>query len=251
MSEAIQLGEAPTQSVTPPKDDNGKILGKFADTEELQKAYVELEKKLGGSGKETSTTPPAPAASKTPEAPAPASKADLQVEAPADPFQRYSEEFTKNGKLSDESYKVLEKEHRLSRQYIDTFLQGQAALGQTRVANERQAAVEIVGSEETLARHLEWAKTNFNDAERAAYNQAVNSGNIEIVKQAVAGLKHRFESANGREPTLVGGRSASASDGSVFRSWAEVTRAMADRRYKNDPAYQKDILDKLSRSSLT
>ena len=33
-----------------------------------------------------------------------------------------------------------------------------------------------------------------------------------------------------------------------FRSQAEVIEAMGDPRYENDPAYRKDIMDKLTRS---
>ena len=35
-----------------------------------------------------------------------------------------------------------------------------------------------------------------------------------------------------------------------FRSQQEVVRAMADERYDNDPAYRKDVYDKLERSNI-
>ena len=34
----------------------------------------------------------------------------------------------------------------------------------------------------------------------------------------------------------------------VFRSQAELVRAMSDKRYDNDPAYRQDIIAKLDRS---
>ena len=34
----------------------------------------------------------------------------------------------------------------------------------------------------------------------------------------------------------------------VFRSQAELVRAMSDRRYDQDPAYRQDVIDKLDRS---
>jgi hypothetical protein len=36
----------------------------------------------------------------------------------------------------------------------------------------------------------------------------------------------------------------------VFRSQAEVVRAMNDPRYDNDPAYRNDVFTKLDRSNL-
>jgi hypothetical protein len=36
----------------------------------------------------------------------------------------------------------------------------------------------------------------------------------------------------------------------VFRSQAEVVRAMADARYEKDPAYRQDVFDKLDRSNI-
>ncbi len=36
----------------------------------------------------------------------------------------------------------------------------------------------------------------------------------------------------------------------VFRSQAELVRAMADPRYDNDPAYRQDVIEKLERSDV-
>ena len=43
---------------------------------------------------------------------------------------------------------------------------------------------------------------------------------------------------------------AAKSDTNVFRSQAEVVKAMSDDRYEKDPAYRQDIYDKLERSNL-
>ena len=37
--------------------------------------------------------------------------------------------------------------------------------------------------------------------------------------------------------------------GDVFRSQAELVRAMSDPRYDSDPAYRQDIIEKLDRSN--
>ena len=48
---------------------------------------------------------------------------------------------------------------------------------------------------------------------------------------------------------MVTGKTAPNS-GDVFRSQAELVRAMSDARYDNDPAYRQDVIEKLDRSDL-
>jgi hypothetical protein len=43
---------------------------------------------------------------------------------------------------------------------------------------------------------------------------------------------------------------APVNTGDVYRSQAEVVRAMKDSKYENDPAYRQDIYEKLERSNL-
>ena len=46
---------------------------------------------------------------------------------------------------------------------------------------------------------------------------------------------------------MVQGKAARET-GDVFRSQAELVRAMSDRRYDSDPAYRQDVIEKLERS---
>jgi len=43
---------------------------------------------------------------------------------------------------------------------------------------------------------------------------------------------------------------APTNTGDVYRSQAEVVRAMSDPKYENDPAYRQDVYNKLERSNL-
>ena len=43
---------------------------------------------------------------------------------------------------------------------------------------------------------------------------------------------------------------ASTNKGDVFRSQAEVVRAMSKPEYENDPAYRQDVYNKLERSNI-
>jgi hypothetical protein len=68
-------------------------------------------------------------------------------------------------------------------------------------------------------------------------------------KMAVEWLMSKREAIEGVEPTLITGKARAASK-DEFRSTAEVVAAMKDERYGKDPAYTKDIEQKLARSNV-
>jgi len=49
---------------------------------------------------------------------------------------------------------------------------------------------------------------------------------------------------------MITGKAAASKSTNIFRSQAEVVRAMSDPRYDKDPAYRQDIYNKLERSDL-
>ena len=106
-----------------------------------------------------------------------------------------------------------------------------------------------IGGEKSYQDLMQWSLENLTEAEQTAFNQSVNSTDIESVKFAVTGLKARYDHAVGSEPNLVEGK-ASPTGSQGFQSWAQVTKAMSDDRYSKDLAYQKEVKDKLANSSL-
>jgi hypothetical protein len=95
---------------------------------------------------------------------------------------------------------------------------------------------------------VSWAQANMSEAEIDAYNTAVNSTNPDVIKMAVMGLKGRYEATNGAEPALVSGDLGGVT-GAVFESWAQVREAMRDPKYAKDPAYRREVEQKLGRSN--
>ena len=77
----------------------------------------------------------------------------------------------------------------------------------------------------------------------------VQTGNVEMIKLAVDGLRAQYQNANGFEGTTLQGKPAKAS-GEVFRSQAELIAAVGDPRYDKDPAYRQDVIEKLDRSNV-
>lgn len=239
--------DKPVEETKPTQSKPEGLPEKFNSVDELVKSYSELEKKLGEQSQPTeqSVDPVSKTEVKQEEQP----KSDLDIATKAVDsaglnMETLSEEFAKDGKLADGSYKSLEKAG-IPKEYVDRFIAGQQA-----IADQQSATVKnLVGGTESYDNMSEWASQNLTETEKQAYNTAVNSKDLEAVKLAVVGLKARYAQSTGSEPTLVEGKtSPSAEQG--FASWAQVTQAMSDPRYAKDPAYQAEVKNKLANSKI-
>ena len=223
------------------------LAGKYKNAEELEKAYVELQKKLGENKEED--TEQASAEEKTEEKPQLSEGASLITSA--------SEEYFANGnKLSPET---LAKFSSLSSQdlikaYMEVsqnpeFQQQQAAPPAEITASQINQIKNSAGGEKAYANIVNWAKSNLPQDQINAFDEVVNTGSVQAIQLAVSGLKAEYDNANGVEGRMVTGKTA-PNNGDVFRSQAELVRAMSDARYDNDPAYRQDVIEKLDRSDL-
>ena len=157
-----------------------------------------------------------------------------------------TEEYTQNGSLSDNSYQQLE-DGGISRDMTNQYIDGQKALGE-QIGNDVKNSV---GGSENYNGMVDWAKSNYSEEQIVAYDNAVNSGNIEFAKMAAQGLQAAYQNQTGVEGEVYGGRQAAPEGhGHLFRSNTEVTTAMKDPRYESDPAYRQDVRDRLERSDL-
>ena len=238
--------DKPVEEIKPTQSKPEGLPEKFNSVDELVKSYSELEKKLGEQSQPTEqSVDPVSKAEEKQEQP----KSDLDIATKAVDsaglnMETLSEEFAKDGKLADGSYKSLEKAG-IPKEYVDRFIAGQQA-----IADQQSATVKnLVGGTEAYDSMSEWAGQNLTETEKQAYNTAVNSKDLEAVKLAVVGLKARYAQSTGSEPQLVEGK-ASPSGEQGFASWAQVTQAMSDPRYAKDPAYQAEVKNKLANSKI-
>ena len=77
----------------------------------------------------------------------------------------------------------------------------------------------------------------------------VQEGDSNQIQLAINGIKAQYDNANGYEGRMLTGKAPQTS-GDVYRSQAEVVKAMSHPDYDNDPAYRQDVIDKLSRSDV-
>lgn len=211
---------------------------KFKSPEDLAKAYAELEKTMG-KGEDSGEDSGEDGEITEEQAQEAAEQAGLDLEA-------LSAEYAENGELTDESYEALEKAG-ITREVVDQFIAGQEA----QMAVVRSEILETVGGEEAYDSMLEWASDNLSDDEIDAFNDALDSGNISQIKLAVKGLSAQFAENVGQEPSRTLNGSTSNNSGlSTYRSTAELMKDMQDTRYAEDPAFRKQVEEKLGRSSI-
>lgn len=153
-------------------------------------------------------------------------------------------EYEESGQISEDSYEKL-AEAGINREYVDGYIRGQEAL-----STQYQGEIfELAGGQQGYSEMLQWAAQNLSADEISAFNTSVNNGDLEQAKLSVQGLIARYTTSEGNEPSLVKGV-ASGESVSAFRSTAELVAAMKDPKYKNDPAYRQDVIEKLGRSSI-
>ena len=222
------------------------LAGKYKDAQELEKAYVELQKKLGSNDEPEEDVEQTSATEETEE---------TSLSDGASLISSANDEYYANdGKLSEET---LEKFSGMSsKELVESYLEVQntdAFKNKAEVADLSDADINEVknyaGGEAQYDNIIAWANTNLDAKSQEAFDSIVNSGSVDAIKIAVNGLKAQYENANGFEGKMYTGK-APKGDTDTFRSQAELVQAMSDKRYDRDPAYRQDIIEKLDRSNL-
>lgn len=201
--QTTQAAETPAETL---------LAGKYRTPEELERGYLELQRKLGRPADETpppgggeladaqptgETTPPPPATVQDVLSRAGLNQTDL------------ANQYLESGQLTAEQYEKLAQQG-YPREIVDGFYAGQMAQIQ---AVERQAA-DIAGGQQGLETLLSWAGKTMDDGTIAAMNArlADPSTAIDTVRQ----LKSEYDSAiraGGSRPLIGGGTPPPAQPG--------------------------------------
>ena len=215
------------------------LAGKFRDAEELEQAYMELQKKF-------SSRDPEPEEPTTDEEPTEEVEEDSLDTTFLDTLWEESQ-----GEFSQETLEKLGKmdPSDLAQMYLDYRSQQGEPETQELSAENVSALQNMVGGEQQYADMLSWASQNMTEQEIDMYDAVMDRGDPTACFFAVQALAYRFQDASGVDGQLLTGRPA-ADKVDVFRSQSEVVRAMADPRYDTDPAYRQDVYAKLERSTL-
>ena len=230
------------------------LAGKYKNAEELEKAYVELQKKFGGQGDEDSETTGNSESDESEEDSEETEEAKENSPAAALITEASAEYYANDNKLSPET---IEKFSQMSsKDIVNAYMELQAnqpAQQETAPVDMTDADINViknsVGGESEYNNIVSWAGQNLDKSSIDAFDGIVETGNKDAIKLAINGLKAQYENSNGYEGRMLTGKAPKTS-GDVFRSQAEVVKAMSDPQYDMDPAYRQDILEKLDRSNI-
>lgn len=209
-----------------------RLAGKYKNAEELEAAYLELQKKLGEQPEEQTEEEP---------------EEESSTESLLDQLweQSQTEEY------NDETLQQIAKAdpNELAQMYLE-YRNKAESNNQSQMTEEYANGLKnAVGGEKQYNEMLGWAGQNLTSDEIEAYDSIMEKGDPAAAYWAVQALSYRYRDANGVEGDLVQGKSPGA--GGTFRSQAEVVQAMSDPRYDSDPAYRQDVMRKLERSDVS
>jgi hypothetical protein len=229
-----------TEVIEPPKEEVVEptlILDKFKTQEELEKAYVELQQKLGGETPAVKETVVDPLEIKLPEVKEANNEFDITT---------FEAEYNENGTLSEESYETL-KAQGYDKNIVDNYIQGKMALSQ----NWADDVKNLAGGQEDYQSMVDWATAgNLDEGFITSFNEAVNSKDINRATMAVQALKSQFTTANGSTPNLLDGSPSTGTGGDVYESWTQATDDMNSALYSKDSAERNRVSEKLARSQI-
>jgi len=219
--------------------------GKFENAEELENAYLELQRKMGSGDTEE------------------------EEQSTLDEDDEYYDEATSAGieLITDASEEYYANEGQLSPDTIEQFkemssndlVNAYIAIQENNPNQdggyspdltdaEMNSVYNSAGGEAEYNRLTSWAADNVPESKLDAFNSIIDKGNATAIQIAVSGLRSEYEAQEGYEGRMLQGKAARASNG--FRSQAEVVQAMSDPRYDTDPAYRQDVYDKLENSNV-
>jgi len=218
--------------------------GKFENAQELENAYLELQRKMGSGDTDEDTEE---AYLDEDEYYDEATSAGIEL------IQGASDEYYANeGQLSPDTIEQFKEMS--SSDLVNAYIAiqennpNQGGYSPDLTDAEMNQVYNSAGGEAEYNRLTEWAADNLSDRKLDAFNSMIDQGNATAIQIAVSGLRSEYEAQEGYEGRMLTGKAARAVDG--FRSQAEVVRAMSDPRYDSDPAYRQDVYDKLERSNV-
>ena len=221
-----------------------KFKGK--STEEIVKAYLELEKMKSKQG-DTSKKPEDSSEEtnglsemsdkgdeeKDPEEPSKDSEETPKIT--TETFTKYEQAFLEKGQLEEEHYKELEGLG-FSKDMVDAYIEGQKARGQLYASQ----IYSVVGSEEAYNELVAWGRENLSDVAKKDFDEKIKSNNIELAKLAIETL----QAQRGLPPRRVEGTAGADTGGlKPFSDKGDWMKAVRNPMYGKDRRYT-ELVDK-------
>jgi len=246
-------------------DDEPKLLaGKFKNTEELEKAYLEAQKLISQRPAKAEPEPEQLAPLSREEAIGYYGESIVTAAEEAGIDLGAWDQAVKRGDDTAELRQKLSAQTGIPSQLIEQYEQAfrpsqQAAAPESEGLSDADASElkALVGGEQAFEQLSQWAKANLSAEELADYNAVVDSGNKAAVRLALRAMQARasVKQSDGSEPELIGGGKPARVE--VFASQQEALEAMrkTDKKgrnlYRNDPKYREWYDKTMARSTFS
>lgn len=217
------------------QEEQALLAGKFKDAEDLEKAYIELQTKLGKpeEAREEQTQQPE----------------QEEVSEETENFLNQLWEESQSNEYSEETIERLRNMNpaELAKMYLEERNSKPSApqIDQEGATQLRQT----VGGDNAYNNMINWARQNLTEQESSMYNSVMETGNPNAMFFAIQALNSRYTDSVGMDGQMITGKGAPQKV-DAYQSQAEVVRAMSDERYDKDPAYRAAVAQKLERSNL-
>ena len=222
--ESLQIGEEMA------KEQDTMLAGKYKDAQELEAAYLELQKKLGEGSEEPQ------ASEETPEV----------EEEVSSLLGRLWDESQDKG-FNEETLQELSKTN--PAELAKMYLEYRNTVDNAEISEaDAESLKGLVGGESQYTQLMQWATENLDEAEINRFDAVIDSGDVNAAYYAIQALSYKYGDAVGVEGKLVQGK-APTDTFKGYKSQAEVVAAMQDPRYDRDPAYRQEVMAKLERSN--
>lgn len=200
----------------------------------LLKSYTELEKTRGAPKEESKTEP-----LKIDETPAEGEKtAEEAVQNAGLDWESLKTKVNATGTIEETDFAALEKAG-IPREIVQDYI----GLAKAKQEAETEKAIAYAGGQEKVTELLGWAAKNLSDSEKQTYNAMLASPNwmtaIDVLNAKVAASKK-----TAGEPTLESGGNHNGGP-TGYRSKADMKKDMSDPRYNKDPAFTRDVHQKV------
>tara|TARA_B100000927_G_scaffold236886_1_gene197614 strand:+ start:954 stop:1811 length:858 start_codon:yes stop_codon:yes gene_type:complete len=283
MAETLTVNDTPdAEGLTPEEQDSlqvgeeltekqGELLaGKYKNAEDLENAYLELQKKLG-ENEDVQEKGQEATEEVEPEEPTELEMyhddgkvnydsvkehygetlSNLFKEKEVDPYSIAKHFYENNGQITQEMHDQLTGAG-IAKDAVDAYLAGRAkemGMNSQVSQNDINSIYQSVGGEKKYKSLMSWASQNLSQDTINSFDNLVNTGSPESIQLAVDGLQAKYNDVNGYEGRMLQGK-PSKTNTDVFQSQAQLIEAMSDKRYDRDPAYRKAVIDKLERSDI-
>ena len=253
MAELLSMREEPKVELTPDEQESlaigeelqaqqeNLLAGKYKNAQELEKAYKELESKIGVQNAPDQES----VESKEPEV----KEEKTAVETAF--LESLWDESQKEGDFKQDTLDKLKglDPTKLAQEYLNYRAGNQPPEPRSLSKEDVKELHNVTGGQKGYNDMIKWAVSNIDKSERDMFDAVIDSGDKQAAYFAVQAMNYRYNDSQGVDAPLLTGKAASPKT-SGFKSQAALVAAMSDPRYDNDPAYRQEVMEKLARSDV-